>query len=125
LITAPDPTSAASFADELLEALRRGDRTTVDRLLTNPRQASELLQRWNRYVAVAGALQSWEQISISREPFVMGVDIGNGIGISRYPTQIEYRVNFERSDSTLKIRMYYSGEKWEIESFAIVYIFID
>jgi hypothetical protein len=44
LITAPNPASAASFADELLRALQQGDRKAVERLLADPRQASELLQ---------------------------------------------------------------------------------
>jgi hypothetical protein len=44
LITAPNPASAANSADELLKALQQGDRKTVERLLANPRQTSELLQ---------------------------------------------------------------------------------
>jgi hypothetical protein len=125
LITAPNPVSAANSADELLKALQQGDRKTVERLLANPRQTSELLQRWNRYIAMAGALQSWERMRISREPFVIGVYIGDGIEISRYPTHVEYRVKFERSETILKIDMHYVGKKWKIKSFTLVYTFID
>ena len=124
-ITAPNPASAASFADELLRALQQGDRKAVERLLADPRQASELLQRWNHHIAMAGALQSWERTCIVREPFSVVVYIENGIEVSRYPTYVEYQVKFDKSESILKIDMNYIGKRWKIKSFMIKYIFIE
>jgi len=124
-ITAPNPASAASFADELLRALQQGDRKAVERLLADPRQAAELLQRWNHHIVMAGAVRSWKPTCIAREPFSVEVYIGDGIEIRRYPTRVEYRVKFEKSESILKIDMHYIGKRWKIKSFIIEYIFIE